>query len=327
VNRTRCAARLLALLLGLAGSQTLRADLPLQPIMMVDPVYFTLPDSEPAIAVRVLFPRAAQATLPVIIFSHGAYLSRDHYAQLTHYWARKGFLVLQPDHPGAAVDGFRGNPVVQDDLWRRRIRELAFLKAKLSELETAVPTLRGRIDYGRVYLAGHSFGAHSVAALMGARVWNAPQNSFEDFSVAGVRGALLLSPPGMGDDALKGDWVERGSYLRVDWSQLRGPLFVAVGAQDAVATIMTTRDASWHSDIYQRTDLRPMCLLRLGGVGHYLGGIVDPRRSGAEDSRPESLALLRAATLLFLANPDANLEADLQQDLDRNIGDTVQCRS
>jgi dienelactone hydrolase len=295
--------------------------------MMVDPVYFLQPDGERAIPLRVLFPRAPVAALPVIIFSHGAYLSRDHYAQLTHYWARQGFLVLQPDHPGAAVDGFARNPVSGDDLWRRRIRELAFLTAQLPELETEIPTLRGRIDYGRVYLAGHSFGAHSVAALMGARVWNADQNRFEDFSVAGVHGALLLSPPGMGDDALKDDWVERGSYLRVDWSQLRGPLFVAVGAQDAVATIMTTRDASWHSDVYRRTDLRPMCLLRLGGVGHYLGGIVDPRRSGAEDSRPESLALLRAATLLFLANPSANLEAGLRQDLDRDIGDAVQCRS
>jgi dienelactone hydrolase len=291
------------LLAGLAIVASARAEQYLEQISIVDPVHFAAASAPRTIPVRVLYPTESRGRLPVILFSHGAGLSRDHYSQLTHHWARAGFIVLQPDHAGAAIDGFPATAPAPDDLWRSRITDLGKIAEAATELEEKVPALAGRVDARRLYLAGHSYGGHSAAALMGARVWNERLGTYEDFTADSIQAAVLLALPGQGAGALKDEWAARASYMRVDWSRLHGNLLVVTGENDAVAGMMTDRDPSWHEDIYRRSDHRPMCLLTMLGVGHYLGGIVDPRRSGAEDSARDSLALLRSVSTGFLQNP------------------------
>lgn len=318
---------LLAVLAGLALLPCARAAQQDVQITIVDPVPFAAAAAARAVPVRVLYPSETEGRLPVILFSHGANLSRDHYSQLTHHWARAGFIVLQPDHAGAAVDGFPATSAAPVDLWRSRITDLAGIAEAVFELEEKLPALAGRVDARRLYLAGHSFGAHSAAALMGARVWNPSLGSYEDFTADNIEAAVLLAPPGQGQGALKASWAERAGYMRVDWSRLHGAILVVTGEDDAVAGMMTDRDPSWHGDVYRRSDHRPMCLLTMLDVGHYLGGIVDPRRSGAEDSAIDSLALLRNATTGFLQNPGDGFAKRAAATAAASGRGTMECRS
>ncbi len=274
------------------------------PVTVVDPVVLPAAKGQRALLIRVTTPQTVHGRLPVILFSHGAALSRAQYAPLVEYWARSGFVVLQPDHEDAVVDGFAPAVPPSDALWQTRILDLKRLAHALPAIEAAVPALRGHFDAGQVLVAGHSFGGHTAAALMGARVWNARLGRYESFAEPGIKGALLLSPPGAGgtDGAdLSQGFRGRGGFLTVDWSGLHGPILTIVGSADD-SKVMSPRAPEWHADIYRHATGRDQCLITLTGARHYLGGIVDPRRTGVEDADPARLAAVRNASLaLFRA--------------------------
>jgi predicted dienelactone hydrolase len=284
---------LLALLL-----PTLLAAAP-APVIVVDPVVLPAADGQRALLVRVTAPLDLHGRLPVILFSHGAALSRAQYAPLAEYWARAGFVVLQPDHEDGVVDGFPPAVPPSDALWRTRILDLKRLAHALPAVEAAIPALRDHLDAGRLLAAGHSFGGHTVAALMGARIWDARAGRFESFAEPAIKGALLLSPPGAGGPGgvdLSEGFRARGGFLTVDWSALRGPILTIVGSADDNRA-MSPKAPEWHADIYRRSTGADQCLITLTGARHYLGGIVDPRRTGVEDADPARLAAVRSASL------------------------------
>lgn len=271
------------------------------PIMAVDPVVVPAADGQRALLVRVTAPAVPHGRLPVILFSHGAALSRSGYAPLVEYWARAGFVVLQPDHEDGVIDGFPPPVSPSAELWRTRILDMQRLAYALPRIEAAVPALRGHLDAGKLLVAGHSFGAHTVAALMGVKVWNSVTGQFESFAIQGIKGGLLLSPPGAGGADLSDAFRPRGGYLTVDWSTLRGPVLTVVGSDDD-SKALSPRGPGWHADIYRRSTTSDQCLITVTDARHYLGGIVDPRRTGVEDADPARLAEVRAASVaLFRA--------------------------
>jgi dienelactone hydrolase len=267
-----------------------------------------------ALLVRVSAPAAIRGRLPIILFSHGSALSRSTYEPLASWWAQHGYVVLQPDHEDAPIDGFAPAAAPSADLWRTRISDLRRLADDLGVIEAQVPALRGHLDRTRLLAAGHSFGGHTVAALMGMKVWNG--TAFEDFSDRRIKGAVLMSPPGSGGDDLNPAFRSRVGFLTVDLKALRGPLLVIVGSSDD-SKVMTMRDAGWHADIYRRSTATGMCLITMTGARHYLGGIVDPKRPGVEDADPNRLALVRDASLALFADalsgraPTANRDRNL----------------
>jgi dienelactone hydrolase len=269
------------------------------PIFVVDPVIIPSDAEGRSLLVRVTAPISPDGPLPVILFSHGSMLSRQHYPALTEWWARAGFIVLQPDHEDAAIDGFAppGPPPV--DVWRTRILDMRRVCRALDKIEDAVPGLRGCLDRKTVLAAGHSFGGHTVAAMAGARVWNERTGQFESFFDPAVKGAIAMSPPGSGGADLSTAWRARGGFFTVDWEAFRCPVLVIVGSRDD-SKQMTVREADWHADMFHRSSAPDMCLLTLIGAGHYLGGIVDPRRIGMDDADPRRLAAVRGASVGFL---------------------------
>lgn len=289
-----------------------RAVLPA--IVTLDPVEIDGGEGGDVLRVRVTLPLDAPGRLPVILFSHGMMLGRSHYAALTDWWARAGFVVLQPDHADAAVDGFAAPMPLPPDLWRRRIEDMHRLLRSLDRIERAAPFLHGRFDPHTVLAAGHSFGAHTCAALVGARVWDEGAGSgghFADFAEPSVRGALLMSPPGSGGADLSAAFRPNGGFFTVDWDAISRPVLTIVGANDD-SREMTIRDADWRADIYHRSAVPDMGLMTLEGAGHYLGGIVDPRRKGVEEAQPAFLETVREASLAFFrAVIDGGTLADL----------------
>lgn len=77
--------------------------------------------------------------LPVIVFSHGNAWSMDGYEPLVERWAAAGFVVVQPTHLDT-----RRNPIGFDDP-----------------------------RFASIAAVGHSWGAQTIGALLGARVLDA----------------------------------------------------------------------------------------------------------------------------------------------------------
>jgi len=60
------------------------------------------------IPVKVYFPDA-RGPFPVIVFSHGAWGSKDGYFALGRYWASHGYVSIHPSHADSRKDsGYRG---------------------------------------------------------------------------------------------------------------------------------------------------------------------------------------------------------------------------
>ena len=173
---------------------------------------------------RVRLP-AASAPAPVILFSPGLGASRTGYAYAGEHWAARGYAVVHLQHPGS-----------DDAVWKdvppaRRLRAMKDaasvrnfvlraddVRATLDALArwNAEPghALRGRLDLGRVGMAGHSFGAVTTQAVAGQTF---PQVGTR-YADPRIDAALALSPsaPRRGNaDAAFGS-------VRVPWLLMTG---------------------------------------------------------------------------------------------------------
>jgi dienelactone hydrolase len=246
------------------------------------------------LAVRVSAPEAGGA-LPVVIFSHGHGFSGDDYQPLAEHWAANGFVVIQPTHADARVlDDAYGGPERPADVWLQRIRELGWLVDHLDEVAALSPALAGSFDGLKIIVAGHSFGAHTAQALMGARIGDG-QGGWLSFRHAKVAGAILLCAPGAAGD-LSPAWADR-SYLQVDWREMAGPVLVVAGDRDDPG-VMSGRGWDWRCDPYALAAPGGKHLLVLAGAGHYLGGALGEPRP-PEGHTPAILNSLKAAVLAF----------------------------
>jgi len=260
------------------------------PILTYNP--FTIPadGSKRALSVRVTVPTAGER-LPVIVFSHGHAHSKDDYLPLTEYWARGGFAVIQPSHPDADDPLFA-------EAWRLRIDDMPRVAAALYLIAEGIPGLKGRLDGDAIIAAGHSFGGHTVAALIGATIRDPDSKAWLVLSDERFKGAVLLAPPGAGGADLSPDWKLRAPYLDMDWSTMHRSALVMTGALDA--SPMTVRDAAWHEDPYWRSPAGGKVLVVLKNAGHYLGGILGVRRTEVDDEDAERLRVVQAKTLDYM---------------------------
>jgi predicted dienelactone hydrolase len=240
------------------------------------------------IELRVTAPVAGRG-LPLLLFSHGNFLSKDDYAPLATRWAAAGFVVVQPTHLDARVRALADDDPRRGTIWRARRDDLVAVLDHWAEIERQVPGLAGRVVHTSALAAGHSYGGHTVELLLGARVDN------EDLSDRRIIAGLLLAPPGPFEDLVP-DWQARAPYLALDDSAVRAPVLVVVGDQDR--TPMTTRDYTWRTEPARR--LRDACLVTVPGADHYLGGIAGTAR---ELSNPDVLAAVAGRTIAWLHAP------------------------
>lgn len=266
-------------------------------IIVVDPI--VVPGGARRLLVRVTAPTTGRH-LPVILFSHGNRLSREDYRPLVEWWAKAGYVVIQPDHADASTDGFppAANP---PGMWQTRVEDVHRVLDGLSAIVRAVPGLAGRVDRSRIALAGHSLGGLTTMMIDGARPqWDTGRVPIAD---ARITATLLLAPTGDGAD-LAPEWKPRSPYVNVDLRTLRGPLFVVAGGADDAAP-MSLRGVTWRQDPYRFAPAGAACMLVIAGAGHYLGGINGPGMEPKGDAQPERLRLVREATTRFL---DASLK-------------------
>ncbi|MFB7122166.1 alpha/beta hydrolase family protein [Kitasatospora sp. NPDC056273] len=257
----------------------------------------TVPAGERAVPLQVKVTAPAEGRgLPVVVFSHGNAWSMDGYEPLVDRWAAAGFVVVQPTH----LDS-RRNAIGFDDprfgtIWRVRVDDLHAVLDHLDAVLAEAGDLIDRADRTRVALVGHSWGAQTVGALLGARVFDAQGVPGEDLSHGGATAGVLIAATGTGD-SLTPFAVEHLPFMRPDYSTMTTPALVIAGDRDQ--SRMSTRGPDWFLDAFDLSPA-PKRLLVVPGGEHTLGGIAGEAVSETTDPDADRVALVADAVAAYL---------------------------
>lgn len=267
------------------------------PTTLVRPVVLPAPGRGADLELRVSAPTTGD-DLPVVVFSHGFASSMDASGPLADTWAAHGFVVVQPTHLDSLTLGLAPDDPRVARIWRFRIEDLRRILDELDLVEASVPGLGGRLDRGRIAAAGHSYGATTASALLGARVVDGAGDPAEDLSDPRVSAGVLLSVPGTGGEDLTPFAAQAFPFMHPGFDAMSTRALVVAGDQDQ--SPLSVRGPDWFTDAYL---LSPgeKSLLTLSGAEHGLGGVHRPvglPETPADDAA--QVALVQRVTTAFL---------------------------
>ncbi|MFB4194845.1 alpha/beta hydrolase family protein [Streptomyces carpaticus] len=259
------------------------------------PVVLPAPGRGTDLPVRVSAP-ATGDRLPVIVFSHGFGQSMNGYAPLADHWAAQGFVVLRPTHLDSRTLGLPAEDPRTPHIWRHRVTDLTRVLDGLDALEAALPGLGGRVDHGRIAVAGHSWGAQTASTLLGARVLDSDGVPGEDLSDARVRAGVLLALTGLGD-SLSPFAAQHFPFMRPSFAAMSAPALVVAGDRDD--SPLSTRGPDWFTDAYTHSP-GSKSLLTLYGAEHSLGGVSGYEAAKTTDEEPARVGAVQRLTTAYL---------------------------
>lgn len=273
------------------------------PVLSISPVVLSAPDRAVDLEVRVSAPMTG-SDLPVILLSHGQGYSNhlsslNGYAPLVNFWAAHGFVVIQPTHLSSRTLSLDPNTPGAPLHWRSRAEDMKRVLDQLDAIESAVPQLLGRVDRGKVAVAGHSMGGHTASLLLGARLTDPDDGTEVDLVEPRIKAGVLLAAPGRGGDALTESTAQNLSFfLTTDFSKMTTPTLVVAGDKDA-SPHLTVRGPEWHADPYFLSP-GPKSLLTLFDAGHGLGGVSGYDVAETTDENPERVSVVQRLTCAYL---------------------------
>ncbi|EME52210.1 alpha/beta hydrolase family protein [Amycolatopsis decaplanina] len=273
------------------------------PVISIAPVRLPAPDRAVDLELRISAPTTG-SELPIILLSHGQgpsnhLSSLNGYAPLVNYWAAHGFVVIQPTHLSSRTLNLPpGDP--EAPLYQRsRAEDMIRILDRLDEIEDVVPHLRGRLDRGKVAVAGHSMGGHTASLLLGARYTDPRSGEEVNLAEPRISAGVLLAAPGRGGDAVTEFVAENYPFfLSTDFSAMATPALVVAGDKDA-STHLTVRGPEWHTDPYFLAPGRK-ALLTLFDAEHGLGGVSGYDVAETTDENVERVAAVRHLTWAYL---------------------------
>lgn len=264
-------------------------------IVAVRPIAVAAPGRSVDLQVKVTAPLSGH-DLPVIVFSHGNAWSLDGYEPLVDRWAAAGFIVVQPTHLDSRRNGIGWDDPRFATIWRVRIADLHAVLDGLGAILLQAGDLATRVDRERIAVVGHSWGAQTAGALLGARVFDADGVPGEDFSHPGVSAGALIAATGTGD-TLTPFAAEHLPFMRPDYSTMTTPALVVAGGKDR--SQLSTRGPEWFTDAYHLSP-SPKGLLTIAEGEHTLGGIAGEMVAETTDEDPARVALVADAVSAYL---------------------------
>lgn len=121
---------------------------------------------------------------PVLLFLHGTASFRTQSLTFLTHWASRGFVVFSADHPGLKL-----GDLLQLQFGAKQEEDAKALLSAIREGKEPLGFLAGKLDLGRIGVAGHSAGGSSLARL------------------GQIQGVQVLIPMAAGG-------TEEGSFLR-----------------------------------------------------------------------------------------------------------------
>ncbi|MEU0927793.1 alpha/beta hydrolase family protein [Streptomyces malaysiensis] len=287
------------------SKSTYTADIlgPPAPVLSVSPVVLPAPDRAVDLQLRVSAP-VTGSDLPVILLSHGQGYSNhlsslNGYAPLANFWAAHGFVVIQPTHLSSRTLSLDPDTPGAPLHWRSRAEDMKRVLDQLDVIEAAVPQLLGRVDRGKVAVAGHSMGGHTASLLLGARLTDPADGTEVDLVEPRITAGVLLAAPGRGGDALTESTAQNFPFfLTTDFSKMTTPTLVVAGDKDT-SPGLTVRGAEWHTDPYALSP-GPKSLLTLFDAEHGLGGVSGYDVAETTDENPERVSVVQRLTCAYL---------------------------
>jgi predicted dienelactone hydrolase len=237
---------------------------------------------EKDLQIRITYPEK-RGTYPLLVFSHGAFGSKDAYEPLIEHWASHGYVCIQATHSDSLSLGGRPGPGAFRD-WKNRPKDVSFVLDSLDEIERRVPDLKGALDREKIGVGGHSFGAHTSQLVGGVKTRGLA--GLESHRDRRVRAALLISPQG------------RGRLLGDDsWKAFKTPAMVITGSNDKGRN---GEDPKWRLDPYALSPAGDKYLVWIEGAYHGFGGITGKKRwSGSGPDNADHVSIVKKASLAF----------------------------
>lgn len=199
----------------------------------------------PTTAVRDAEPRVGDGPFPVVFFSHGSNAVRIQSTYLTLDLASHGYVVIAPDHEGNTlsdllVEGEFDNSQTLA-YFILRPDDIRFVMEHFRFLPDGDP-LEGMMDFAKVGVAGHSFGAFTAMRVAALADKTHP-----------VHMAIAQAPPSHGLT-----WVGIEKPL----AELTIPVMIQAGAVDATIPIEDARS-------FWPNATQPKMELILDTAGHF----------------------------------------------------------
>ena len=268
----------------------------LDPALSIAPLTLQVESRGEDLTYRVTAPAQGE-NLPIILFSHGNGQSLYAYGPLINYWASNGFVVINPTHLDSRMLALAGDDPRRAQLWRYREQDILALLDNLDAVEQAAPFIRGRIDRGRIAVAGHSWGAQTASMFLGATHPDPDDGSTVSLRDDRVKAGVLFAVPGTGGDNLSDFAARNFPFMHPDFSGLETPTLVVAGDSDNGA--MTVRGPDWWREAY---DLSPgaRALFEVKGGEHSLGGIPNYEARETTDEDPARVAAIQQLSAAFL---------------------------
>ena len=270
------------------GDRTMPA--PLRPraadFAVANPVNFVDAATGLTVATRVAYPTRGR-NHPVVLFSHGAYSSKDDYNLLLDAWAAHGYVVIAPTHRDSTTLGVaRGSNDPRRFAWR--LDDMALLLAQLDTLGSRIPALAGRVDARTVVAAGHSFGALVAQTIGGATYFDPASGATVSRADPRIKAVIIFSGAGRFPPTLRAE----------DFAALKLPTLVTVGTEDLGQTEKS--GYRWRREPYDLLPSGAKYLLVLEGADHYLGGLVCRDDLPKLPQGPRWVALFNEVSLAFM---------------------------
>lgn len=269
-------------------------------------VSVTLKDMERGkdLSVRVTMPKE-KGKYPVIVWSHGAFGSKDGYDPLVKLWAEGGYVVIQPTHSDSlslmSVEKRREalNYLSQGKFppdifknWKERVQDIKFALNSLEKLGEIIPELSGCIDASKIGVGGHSYGAFTTQVVAGATV-RTPSGERVSLTDERPKAFIAISPSGPG-----------GLFDDRSFAEISRPMLLITGSNDLGRG---GQPPSWRKRAYELLPEGDKFLLWIEGAYHDFGGISGlsramrrwfaPRFMGGENQK--HLEIVRTVTLAF----------------------------
>lgn len=276
------------------------------------------PDRGVELHTRVTAPTTG-SELPIVVFSHGFGESMDGYSPLAEFWAAHGFVVVQPTHLDSQVYGVAPGDPRTPEIWRFRMQDLTRILDELEAIEAALPSLSGRVDRSRIAVAGHSWGATTASALIGARVIDKDGNADEDFSDPRITAGVLLALSGTGGENLTPFAAENFAFMSPSFDHMANAALFVAGDQDR--SPLSTRGPDWWTDGYTLSPAGKS-LFTLFGAEHMMGGIAGYSTHETTDWSFERVTLVQQVTTAYLRSA-LGLEDDTWSEVRAALADNA----
>lgn len=152
---------------------------------------------------KIYYPENPQEKTPVVIWSHGFGGNRDGAGFIARYITSKGYTVVHLTHSGSDSslwEGRKGHPwdvlrktPINRTMALNRFRDVPFAVDQLQVWAKDNPDVGAAMDFSRLGMSGHSFGAMTSQAMAGELFQN-EQGDLQSFADPRFKAFIFYSP-------------------------------------------------------------------------------------------------------------------------------------